>query len=239
LSNLPEGDVPSRFDDSGYALMVADGMGGAAGGEVASRMAISTLVNVFLDVPDWIMKPDDERAEEVMRRAALYYQQVDSALAEHVKQKPELSGMGTTMTVGYSLGAELFLVHVGDSRAYLSRGAELRQLTHDHTHVQEMADAGFISREEVATHRLRHVLTNVLGGHGQVDVDVHRLQLVDGDRLLLCTDGLTDLVDDAKIAEVLARHPGPREATRELVDQALDRGGNDNVTVVLANYSVP
>jgi protein phosphatase len=237
LTSLPSGEIPERFDETGYVMMVADGMGGAAAGEIASRMAISTLVNIVLDVPDWIMKLDADSAKKMMRRAVGYYQKVDSALAEMGKADPQLRGMGTTMTVGYSIGVDLFVFHVGDSRAYLFRDGKLRQLTHDHTHVQKLVDAGTITREEAATHRLRHVLTNAIGGKAKrIGVDVQRLGITDGDRLLLCSDGLTEVVADGEIADVLRRGKAPEVVCRSLVDLALERGGPDNVTVVTARF---
>ena len=238
ITSLPDGEVPDRFDETGYVMMVADGMGGAAAGEVASRMAISTLVNIFLDIPDWIMRLDDEGADELMRRAVGYYRQVDQTLAKRVEAEPELSGMGTTMTVVYSVGRDLFVAHAGDSRAYLFRNGRLQQLTRDHTHVQMLVDAGTITHEEAATHRLRHVLTNVLGGSAELtDVDIDRLGLAAHDRLLLCTDGLTEVIGDDEIAEILGRMKSPEVACRSLVDLALARGGPDNVTVVAARFS--
>jgi serine/threonine protein phosphatase PrpC len=239
VTSLPEGEVPERFDETGFALMVADGMGGAAAGEVASRVAISTLVNIVLDVPDWIMKLDERVADKLMSRAVEYYRKVDTTLADLVKADPELQGMGTTMTVGYSIGRDLFVSHVGDSRAYLFRDKKLKQLTRDHTHVQELVDAGMITREEAATHRLRHVLTNAIGGRDRaIDVDVQRVRLKDGDRLLFCTDGLTEVVRDDDIADVLGRSKAPEVVCRSLVDLALERGGPDNVTVVAARFGI-
>jgi len=239
VTSLPPGEVPERFDETGFAMMVADGMGGAAAGEVASRVAISTLVNIVLDVPDWVMKLDERVADKLMARAVEYYRKVDTTLADLVKADPQLGGMGTTMTVGYSISKELFVCHVGDSRAYLFRDGKLQQLTRDHTHVQELVDAGTITREEAATHRLRHVLTNAIGGrHRSIDVDVQRVRLQDADRLLFCTDGLTEVVPDADIAEVLDRSKAPEIICRSLVDLALERGGPDNITVVAARFTV-
>lgn len=238
ITSLPDGEVPDRFDETGYVMMVADGMGGAAAGEVASRMAISTLINIVLDIPDWIMKLDDDGAEELMRRAVGYYRQIDQALITRAEAEPALNGMGTTMTVVYSVGRDLFVGHAGDSRAYLFRNGRLQQLTRDHTHVQMMVEAGAITHEEAGTHRLRHVLTNVLGGNAELtDVDIDRLGLAAHDRLLLCTDGLTEVVGDDEIAEVLGRMKSPEVACRSLVDLALERGGPDNVTVVTARFS--
>ncbi len=240
LSNLPEGDLPARFDETGYIAIVADGMGGAAGGEVASRLAITTLINIVLHVPDWILRLDEEHAQKVMRRAASYYRKVNEKLAQEARLKPELRGMGTTMTGAYSLGDDLFVVHVGDSRAYLYRDGILRRLTKDHTHAQMLADAGIIRPEAVGTHRLRHVLTNALGGEeSEGTAEIHRMRLFDGDRILLCSDGLHDMVEDEAIAEILKRERASKPACEALVKSALDNGGKDNVTVVVAGYRIP
>jgi protein phosphatase len=219
--------------------MVADGMGGAPGGAVASRLAISTLVRTVLDVPDWIMRPDDRTAEEVLNRAVAYYRKVDAKITERGAADPALRGMGTTMTVAYSAGTHLFIAHVGDSRAYLYRRGGLRRLTRDHNTAGILAEAGIVAREGRLAHRLRHVLTNVLGGTPEpASVEVHRLRLENGDRVLLCTDGLTGMVEDAAIAALLLRTPGSEQACRSLVDLALEKGGEDNVTVAMARYQV-
>src|SRR5262245_25635640 len=146
--------------------------------------------------------------------------------------------MGTTLTICYTTGLELFVLHAGDSRAYLYRGGVLRRLTRDHTHAQAMIDAGLAEPESYATMSRRHVLTNYVGG-GKVAVDVEQHRLADGDRLLLCTDGLTDLVSEAEIAALLEAHPRPDDGCRVLVDRALEGGGRDNITVVLASYTIP
>ena len=144
------------------------------------------------------------------------------------------------MTAAYSLGDDLFITQVGDSRAYLFRGGKLQLLTRDQTMAQLLADRGQISQQEVARHRLRNVLTSALGGsQKEVRVEIQRWKLIDGDRLLLCTDGLTDMMDDASIAEVLSRETRSDEACRKLVEGALANGGRDNITVVLAGYSIP
>jgi protein phosphatase len=203
-------------------------------------MAIATLINIVLHVPDWILRLDEEHAQRIMERAAERYRKVHEALQEKAKLDPALRGMGTTMTAAYSLGDDLFLAHVGDSRAYLFREGKLQLLTHDQTQAQLMADIGMISQKEVARHRLRHVLTSALGGMDKsVKVDLQRLKLLDSDRLLMCTDGLTDMVEDGAIARILASSPSSEEACRQLVELALENGGKDNVTVVLGRYSIP
>jgi protein phosphatase len=238
-TSLPSGEVPRRFDETGTVMMVADGMGGAAGGEIASRTAIQTLVNILLDVPDWILRGDDVSAERLVRRTVRFYRALNAEISERARVEPDLSGMGTTMTVAYAIGQALFIAHVGDSRAYLLRDGELRQLTRDHTHVQRMVDDGTIAPEEAATHRLRHVLTNVIGGGAEgAGVEIHRGELLDGDRLLVCSDGLTEVVRDDDIAEVLRRTDAPEFVCRTLVDLALERGGPDNVTVIAARCTL-
>jgi protein phosphatase len=240
MTNVPPADVPSQFGETGYLMVVADGMGGHAGGEVASRLAIAALINITLHVPDWILRLDDEHAQKLMDRTAARVNQVHDVLKEKARLDPRLRGMGTTMTAAFSLGNDLFVAQVGDSRAYLFRDGSLQLLTRDQTHAQRLADLGAISQQDVACHRLRHILTNALGSsQSEVDTEIRRWQLVDGDRLLLCTDGLTDMIDDAGIAAVLARETRSSEACRLLVERALANGGRDNVTVVLARYSMP
>lgn len=240
VTNVPTADIPSQFEETAYVLIVADGMGGHAGGEVASRLAIATLINFILHAPEWIMRLDDEHAERLMDRAVARYRAVHAALQERARLDPRLRGMGTTMTAAYSLGRDLFVAQVGDSRAYRFRDGSLQLLTRDQTHAQMLANQGVISQQEVARHRLRHVLTSALGGaQCQPHVEIERATLADGDRLLLCSDGLTDMIDDEEIAEVLRREARSEEACRLLVDRALANGGKDNVTVVLARYSMP
>jgi protein phosphatase len=240
LTNLPEGQVPARSEVSAYGLVVADGMGGHAAGEVASMLAIRTLVNLILDTPDWILLPDDAGGREILRRTVERYRLINDELAEQARARPHLYGMGTTMTAAASVGVELLIAHVGDSRVYLLRQGMLARLTRDHTVAQALADSGQITQEEVASHRLRHILIRSLGIPGeQAQPEVQRLQLADGDCLLLCTDGLTDMVDEATITQALAAGQDAQAASRRLVDLALEAGGKDNVTVVVARYWFP
>jgi protein phosphatase len=239
-TSLPAGDVPARAEEVNYAMVVVDGIGGHAAGEVASRLAIATLIGLVLDMPDWMFKVDQKREFEIERRARERVQEVGAILAERGRLDPALRGMGTTLTAARSLGRELVITHVGDSRAYLLRAGVLHRLTQDHTFAQLLVDAGQLAPEDVASSRHRHVLTNALGASGgEVQVDTDRLQLDDGDRLLLCSDGLTDLVDDQTIATLLQGANDSRDACEQLVHRALDRGGRDNVTVIVAIYRLP
>src|SRR5262249_21743725 len=135
-------------------------------------------------------------------------------------------------------GLDLILCHIGDSRAYLLRRGHLQQLTRDMTVAQELLDAGMISEAALATHPMRNVLTQCLGRSAELATEMHHLPLKDGDRLLLCTDGLTGMVTDHLIAQTLRNTEPPQAACQALVDLALDRGGRDNVTVVLAHFVV-
>jgi protein phosphatase len=148
--------------------------------------------------------------------------------------------MGTTLTMAYCLGADLFIAHVGDSRCYLYRGGILHQLTNDHTLVAEMIRTGAIPPEQASRHQLRHVITNVIGGHEPgVQVEVHKVRTAPGDRLLLCSDGLTEMLPDEQIGAVLEEGLEPRPTCERLVKAANDRGGKDNITVVVADFDVP
>lgn len=240
LSSLPTGDVPARAEEVNYVMVVADGMGGHAGGEVASRLAISALVSLALDLPDWILKVDEEGAPEIERRARQLVQQVSSLLIERGREDTALRGMGSTLTAARSYGRDLLIVHVGDSRAYLFRTGQLHRLTKDHTYAQTLVDGGRLQACDVASSGVRHILTNALGGSTeQVEVDVDFLHLEDGDRLLLCSDGLTDLVDDDTITRTLIETQTSSDACAALMQLALDSGGRDNVTVVVAGYTLP
>ena len=245
MTSLETGDLPDRSDEIGYGMAVADGMGGAASGEVASSMAIRVLMSLILNAAKWALKLDNPETREaelqdVINRAEEYFQRVDQTLMEYAEAYPRLKGMGTTMTGAYSFGDDLFILHIGDTRAYLFRQNKLKRLTHDQTVAQALADAGAISPEEVSTHRLRHTLTSVLGGESKkIQMEIRHVRLLDLDRLLLCSDGLTDMVSEQEIAEVMAATEDSTETCEKLTNMALQNGGKDNVTVLLARYSIP
>jgi protein phosphatase len=240
LSSLPSGDVPDREDEVNYVMVGADGMGGHAAGEVASRLAISALVSLALDLPDWIFRVDEEGASKIEQRARRIVQQVSSLLVERGREDAALRGMGSTLTAARSYGRDLLIVHVGDSRAYLFRAGQLHRLTKDHTYAQMLVDCGRLEACDVESSGVAHILTNAIGGSTeQVEVDVDLLRLEDGDRLLLCSDGLTDLVDDDTITRTLNTEPLSSDACARLMQLALDGTGRDNITVIVARYSLP
>lgn len=240
-TNLPEGEVPRRHVETAYGMLVADGVGGAAAGEIASRTAVHALVDLAIETPDWIMRMDDVRSREILQRMERRFQSIRETLVQHATADPSLRGMGTTMTVACSLGPELLTAHVGDSRAYVfRRGGRLERLTRDQTMAQSLADSGAITQAEVATSPYRHVLTSALATRGAfVQVELKRTHLDDGDQVLLCSDGLTEMVPDDVIARELAVPGKAAPVCRRLVDLALEAGGKDNVTVVLGRYRIP
>ncbi len=235
-TNLPAGDLPPRLELHGQVLMVADGIGGRSAGGHASRRAIGAMVELATRVPDWILKIDEPgMADYLGERGRAYFERVDELLEAEAGSDPALSGMGTTMTVVYLLGSDLLFVHVGDSRAYQLRGRELTRLTRDQTMAQALADAGLIPEEAVASHRHRHILTGALGaaaGRPKIEVGRHRIE--PGDRILVASDGLTEMVPEPEIADLLARHAEPQAACDALLAAALAAGGHDNVTILVA-----
>jgi protein phosphatase len=238
VTSLPAEAIDTRTDEVGYVMIVADGMGGHAGGEQASRMAITGLVKLALARPDWIFRLDKGIAADVKQRSKERVQDLHTQLLNEGEQNRELHGMGTTLTIVRNMGRQLNIVHVGDSRAYLLRNGRLHHLTRDHTYLQLLIDSGQLSKEDAGDFRGRHILVNALGGFNEeVEVDVDQIPLSNGDRILMCSDGLTDMVDDDTICRVLVERQESREACQRLVDLALERGGKDNVTVVVATYT--
>ncbi len=222
--------------DEGYVMVVADGMGGAAFGELASELALRTAWELGAHGLIWPPKINDREVQRLLRDSELCVQLMHQLLQQRSLTHPEVAGMGTTLTAIYSIGVDAFVVHVGDSRAYLIRDSEIRRITRDHTLAQQMVDAGV---EVSRTVSFQHVLTNCLGADSDhVTSDIHHVQLRDGDRLLLCTDGLSDLVADHEIQARVQAGEEPQAACQGLVDLALERGGRDNVTVLLAHYHV-
>lgn len=214
-------------EDALYAgprlLAVADGMGGHAAGEVASRVVIETLATLDTAGPD-------EDVESALRGAV---QTANGYLRDMVAADGALEGMGTTLTAFLWTGEQLALVHIGDSRAYLMRDGEMRQVTHDHTFVQTLIDEGRITPDEANTHPQRSWITNALDGRSDVTLDLSLLDVQIGDRLLVCSDGLSSYVSEQTISETIAGNDA-RAACDELVDLALRAGGLDNVSCIVA-----
>ncbi len=200
-------------------FVVADGMGGAQAGEVASRIAAESFEEGL----------GDGAPEQELARAALT---ANRRIFDLAREDASRSGMGTTLTGAMVSGDEVSIVHVGDSRAYLYRDGELRQLTRDHSLVEELRRQGQLTSEEAEEHPQRSIITRALGPEPQVELDVHTHQARPGDVYLLCSDGLTSMVREDRVREILSSSPDLREAADRLVREANDRGGRDNITVV-------
>ena len=197
---------------------VADGMGGHKGGDVASSLALETVEAMFRE-------GDGTLADQV--------REANRAVHERSIADQKVRGMGTTLTAVTITGSDARFVHVGDSRAYLLRAGDLRQVTSDHTLVARMVKAGEISREEAAVHPHRNVVTKVVGTEATVAVDESTVPLLDGDRLLLCSDGLTGMVAEDQIQAILEAEPDPQRAADRMVKAANRAGGVDNITVLV------
>ncbi len=224
-----KGMIREGNEDSGYAgprlLAIADGMGGAAAGEVASSEAISTIVALDDDIP----------GSDILTSLGTAVQRANDQLRSMVEEDPQLEGMGTTLTALLWTGQRLGLVHVGDSRAYLLRDGVLTQITQDHTWVQRLVDEGRITEEEATTHPQRSLLMRALGSGDHVEPDLSIREVRAGDRYLICSDGLSGVVSHQTLEETLASYQGPQETVQELIQLALRGGGPDNITVIVAD----
>jgi protein phosphatase len=219
-------------EDSAYAgarlLAVADGMGGHAGGEVASAAVIEALRPLDTEVP----------AGELLNALDHAVRRASSTLRDIVRDDPSLLGMGTTLTALLWSGSQLGLVHIGDSRAYLVRDGEVFQITHDHTMVQSLLDDGKITAGEVASHPQRSLLLRALGaGRSEPDLQLREARL--GDRYLLSSDGLHQVADAESITQVLLTVTDPDQAAKDLIALAIDGGGPDNITCIVADVVEP
>ena len=227
---IDQGHVRSNNEDCYYSgdhlLVVADGMGGMAAGDLASRLAIDAMRT--LDRPI-----DNEHQMDALHKAL---ELANGQIAEVVVNDPELQGMGTTLTAVIFSGTRAAMAHVGDSRAYLLREGRLNQLTKDDTYVQMLVDQGLIKPEEAAGHPRRSVVTRVLQGE-PVSPSYVIVEPEPGDRWLLCSDGLTAVVGNDTIEQEMIAAPDPKSCAERMVDLALRGGGPDNVTVIVADLT--
>lgn len=221
----------------GHIFLVADGVGGHQAGEVASALTVLTIEGFLLNTLKryFNLKPPEE--QNVMKEFRSALLQADAKVFDEAAQHPELLGMGTTLTMAFAVNWRLFVAHAGDSRCYLFSRGDLHQLTQDHTMVAEMVRLGALSPKEASRHPYRHVVTNVLGGNEPgVQVEMHNLDLAPEDVVFLCSDGLTEMLPDARIAAILKEEQEPRRACERLVAQANEQGGKDNITVIVARF---
>jgi serine/threonine protein phosphatase PrpC len=215
-----------------WLLAVADGVGGHVSGEVASATALSTILNVANELSSWVMRPAEEVSEDFEARVDVFSRAIQQELQSQAESNRALAGMATTVTTLYIFGSSAVVVNVGDSRCYLVRSDEIHQITCDHTLGRDLEEKG-LSADVVQSYR--NVLTRCFNTAGDaVKMDVFQFGLQADDQLLLCTDGLTDMVEDQVILQLVTADTSTKNASERLVRMALNNGGRDNVTVVLA-----
>lgn len=236
-TNLPRSGTNVSYHRA-FIFLIADGVGGAQAGEVASGLSVSTIEDFLLNELKRFSNLQSNEEQAALRALQDALCQADSRIFEVTTRHPEWQGMATTLTMAFAVNWRLFVAHAGDSRCYLHSAGKLQRLTHDHTLVAELAERGLISADKAARHPLRHVVTNILGGDKPgVRVELHSLDLHPDDMLLLCSDGLTEMVPEMQIATILDEERDPQRACERLITRANTLGGKDNITVVVSRVS--
>jgi protein phosphatase len=220
----------------GRLLMVADGMGGVPGGDVASAVAIDAMTGYAFAMMPWIQAAGYSQPDLLSEGLRQALHDCEARMHRVARRKGLDENMGTTLTIAYVTWPVLHVVHVGDSRCYLFRGGELSRLTRDHTIAQELVDRRALTERQAAQSRFSSMLTNAVGGSHEAVVDLHRLELSEGDELLLCSDGLSTLVPDRQLHDLMARGGSVRDRVTALIEAAKGAGGDDNITAVLAHF---
>ena len=234
-TNLPPDEIVED-DDGAHVFAVADGLGGHSFGEIASRLAIRSRYPSSRRETSWLLEVLDHPLDQMTEWFSRGAQGLHEELINQASIDSSSRGMATTLTAAFVVGRDVLVAHIGDSRAYLLRDNESIRLTRDHTLAQDLARSGLRSAN---LHSVRHVLTNCLGGDdGRVRIDFERFRIEDGDELLLCTDGLSDVVTDEEFPKLAAGHSAAQEHCDGLVNLALERGGRDNITVLAARFRV-
>lgn len=228
----------SRNEDSCFAasngenalLVVADGMGGHRAGNVASELVIKEAENAWLELG----KCSAEKGTDIRKIIEDFIREANRLIIEEADQNPNQKGMGTTVTAAFLCGQNLTVGHVGDSRAYLISGEKITLITRDHSLPEQLIESGQITKEEARCHPQRHILTRALGISAKLTVDVIDEQVEQGSAVLLCTDGLTNMVRDEEILAMVNQYKDPQQIAEALIKQANQCGGVDNITVVIA-----
>lgn len=217
-------------------FIVADGMGGHNAGEIASEWCIRIVAEQFLNktlitpAKSAGKIPTNDNPQSILKNSV---NTANRRLFERARKSKGYQGMGTTVTAALIIGHDLYVAHVGDSRCYIINERETMQVTKDHSYVQELVDAGLLTPEQARTHSQKNVITRALGYYREVTIDSHRLNLYQGDSVLLCSDGLWEVVPDKKIAELVIATTEPQQACLDLVNLANQLGGPDNISVVI------
>ncbi|MDD3243129.1 MAG: Stp1/IreP family PP2C-type Ser/Thr phosphatase [Eubacteriales bacterium] len=229
------GKIKKRNEDSMYipqdgvvkdVVIVADGMGGYQAGDVASSMAVQVILNMVGSARK------KRLPEEASARMAIA--EANRSILDYASQNEFFSGMGTTVVLGIRRGKHWIIAHVGDSRAYLIHDGQIRQITHDHSLVQAMIDNGKLTYEEARVHPYRNIIMRAVGTEAEVESDISEVEYDKGDILLLCSDGLIRHVEDDELLQMALQKDSLEHITQQMVDMANERGGQDNITVLMA-----
>jgi len=237
LANLEMTDL-NRSQEDAYLMMIADGVGGGTFGDIASDLVLRTVWEVTERMCSWVMRLKDyeSQLEEIEERIITFTQRIQHVFQSLGKSVPEMKEMGSTLCVAYIMGPDAIIVNLGDSRAYVLREGILLQLTQDHTLAQDLINEGVDAKE---VQHLHHVLTRCFSDKSpDSKPDVHYLRLQDNDKLMLCSDGLSDMVNSNAIEQELINATDPQLACCALVDRALEEGGKDNITVIVAKIGI-
>ncbi len=231
---LPDSTSNLLLEGNPLILAVSDGMGGAQAGEIASAVTLQVLRKATTEAGKGIAEVSTEAVKSWL---ADVIQKANRTVKEAGEGDAEVRGMGATITAAAVFADKIVVAHVGDSRAYVLRDGGLTQITVDHTFVGQMVARGHLTPEEARIHDHRHLLLQAVGAKDVLNIDTLSREMEAGDRLLLCSDGLHDLVDDARIAEIISSEERPDAQCRALVDAALSEGGFDNITVIVLQAS--
>lgn len=229
----------TRLSDTpqGRLFIVADGIGGHGGGEVASAVAIDAMAHYAFAMMPWVLRRGISDADKLLAGLEQALRNAQSRLRRVARRKGLPDALGTTLTMAYVRWPDAVFLHVGDSRAYLYRNDDMVRLTSDHTLAERLIEKGVMSRDEAERSHFSHVLVNAVGGGSDaMEVEVHKIVLQEGDKLLLCSDGLTGYVDEEAIAAKISSDAPVEEIVADLITLANDAGGRDNVTAVVARF---
>jgi protein phosphatase len=215
-------------------FIVSDGMGGRVAGELASNIVVEVLPDMLLTRLEEFQDFECEEAKHTIAQAVA---ELSNLIHRESSRRPDFSGMGATVVLALVRPPRAMFAHVGDSRAYMLREHALQQLTRDHSIIQILIDMGQLTPEAAATHPARSQITQFVGMESRVFPDVHYIDLKPGDRLLLCSDGLTGMLEDADIADVLETHADPESACQTLIHAANTAGGKDNITAIIVDWN--
>jgi len=230
--NNEDSFITKLYDNGLFIAIVADGMGGHAAGEYASSIAIESISSSFDEISDVLISCNARKIKTELKKIL---NRANSEVASKAKESSELNGMGTTVVMCVIIKDKIYIANVGDSRCYVI-DKTIRQITKDHSLVAELIDAGVITKEQANDHPQRNIITRAIGTDLDVDPDIFVIKLESAIKLLLCSDGLTNMISDNTIFNVLNTEPTCNDAVNSLIDKANKRGGNDNITAVIIEF---